>query len=365
MVLTPQRRYAAPPTALWVVPVGRLAGVARHVLDVAGHGIPGWRVVVLCPPGPLAGRLEAMGAPVLAAAVGPEAGVGASVRSVRHALRTLRPAVVHSHLPYADLVVSAAGVGSGAALVSTEHGIAADDAVYHGNATRSATMAAVHGVRLRRVDAVVAVSQATARAIRDKWHPPADLPIRVVRNGVDPLADRPGTGRPGPGLHVVSLSRLAPEKRLPDLLESFALLLADHPEARLTVAGEGPLGDALATLRTRLGLQDAVDLPGHVDPVPLLRSADVLAQLSVWENGSYAVLDALVHGVGVAATAVGGNVEMLPPRCLVDADDHRSVAEVLLEQASEPSARPALPGGWPTVQQMCASVADVYAEVGA
>ena len=42
----------SPPTALWVVPVSDLAGVARHVLDVARSGIPGWRLVV---PGP-AGR---------------------------------------------------------------------------------------------------------------------------------------------------------------------------------------------------------------------------------------------------------------------------------------------------------------------
>ena len=44
-------------TALWVVPVSDLAGVARHVLDVAGAGLPGWRLTVLAPPGPLPDRL--------------------------------------------------------------------------------------------------------------------------------------------------------------------------------------------------------------------------------------------------------------------------------------------------------------------
>ena len=39
----------APPTALWVVPVGDVAGVARHVLDVVEVGVPGYRLVVLLP----------------------------------------------------------------------------------------------------------------------------------------------------------------------------------------------------------------------------------------------------------------------------------------------------------------------------
>lgn len=37
------------PTALWVVPVADLGGVARHVLDVAAVGLPRTRLVVLCP----------------------------------------------------------------------------------------------------------------------------------------------------------------------------------------------------------------------------------------------------------------------------------------------------------------------------
>ena len=57
MVLTP-------PTALWVIPVSDLAGVARHALDVARAGIPGWRVVFLTPPGDLPRELRAVGAAV-------------------------------------------------------------------------------------------------------------------------------------------------------------------------------------------------------------------------------------------------------------------------------------------------------------
>ena len=95
--------------------------------------------------------------------------------------------MVHSHLSYADLVAAAA-VPRRVALVTTEHGIAADDRVYHGSAAKSAVMARAHTLRLRRFDAVIAVSNATKRAMADKWHP-------RQRSG-DPQRRRPAADAP-------------------------------------------------------------------------------------------------------------------------------------------------------------------------
>jgi glycogen(starch) synthase len=141
-------------TALWVVPVANLAGVARHVLDVAGAGIPGWRLVVLCPDGPLAERLTAGGTAVVTGEFGPDAGFRASFRTLQRTVRGLNPDVVHSHLSYADVVAAAVlATDRRTRLVTTEHGIAADDLVYHGSAWKARVKAALHTVRLRRADA--------------------------------------------------------------------------------------------------------------------------------------------------------------------------------------------------------------------
>ncbi len=345
------------PLALWVLPVSDLGGVARHVLDVTEVGVPGYRVAVLCPPGPLADRLRAAGAEVTTGPVGPEHGVRSALTATRSAVRALRPAVVHSHLSWADVVTAAATVGSGTALVSTEHGIADDDLVYHGTAWRSRVKAALHTVRLRRADAVIAVSDATARSVRARWHPGRSTTVHVVRNGVDPLPrDEPR----GPGLHVCSIARFAPEKRLDALVRAFASLAATHSDARLTLAGTGREEPSVRRLVNELGLADATDLPGHVDPGDLLARADVLVQLSVWENCSYSLLDALVHGVGVVATPVGGNPEILPSAALVPHDEPAAVADAVARQGLEPSTRPALPAGWPTRAAMCADIAAVY-----
>ncbi|MBM6399140.1 glycosyltransferase family 4 protein [Phycicoccus sonneratiae] len=350
----------APPLALWVVPVAELGGVARHVLDTAAVGLPGYRLVVQCPPGPLAERLRELKAAVTTAPVGPEHGVRESVSAVRHAVHALAPAVVHSHLAWADVVVAAATVGASAAVVSTEHGIAGDDLVYHGTAWRSRLRAGLHTARLRRADAVIAVSEATARTLRAKWHPGRGTAVHVVPNGVDPLPDTPDRS---PGLHVVSVARLAPEKRLDDLLRAVAVLHGRHPEARLTLAGSGPEEASLRAFVTDLGLGDVVDLPGHVDAPSLLERADVLVQLSVWENCSYSLLDALVHGAGAVATPVGGNPEILPPDALVAATDAGAVADAVERQALDPTTRPRLPDGWPTREEMTARVTEVYDSV--
>ncbi|MDU0347528.1 glycosyltransferase family 4 protein [Actinomyces sp. MRS3W] len=345
------------PIALWAVPVAELGGVARHVLDVARVGLPRTRLVVLCPPGPLADALRAQGTPVLAEPFGPQAGLRASVGSLRHAVRTLRPAVLHTHLAWADIAAALAiPVSWPVRLVSTEHGIAAPghDAVYHASASRRRLMAAVHTARCERFDALIAVSRATADAMRVTWHPRRD--IVVIPNGVDVVAARQARK---PGLRILSLARLAPEKRIGELLKAFSLLHRDHREARLTVAGTGVEEPALRRSVQALGLGDSVTFPGFLDAAAALASHDVLAQLSVWENCSYSLLDAVAAGLGVVATPVGGNPEILPTRCLVAADDLRGLAAHLEIQGLELSARPSL-GSWPSVAQMCARVVDVY-----
>ncbi|SEB68040.1 Glycosyltransferase involved in cell wall bisynthesis [Nocardioides exalbidus] len=344
------------PTALWVVPVSNIAGVARHVLDVAASGIPGWRLVFLTPPGDLPERLRELGAVVHEAPFGPDHGLGPSVRSVREVVRRERPAVVHAHLAYAD-IAAALAVGRGPALVTTEHGIARDDVVYHRSGAKTRVMAAVHTARLRRFDAAVAVSRATADAMVAKWHPAK--PVTVIHNGVDVV---PGAS-PTTGLRILSLARLSPEKRLPALVDGFAELRRIHPEARLTLAGTGEEEKTLRGQVDRLGLGDVVDLPGFVDPEPAMASHDVLAMMSVWENCSYALLDAAARGMGVVASDVGGNPEVLPPHALVDAEDREAVATLLETQGLDLAARPGL-ADWLSVADMCERIAEVYVPFG-
>jgi glycosyltransferase involved in cell wall biosynthesis len=323
--------FRGAPVALWVIPVAELGGVARHVLDATRQGIPGWRIVVLCPEGALARRLRAQGAAVFTAPFGPEAGFRASRASLARVSRALRPQIVHSHLAYADIVNAWTPLPRGTRRFTTEHGIAGEDSVYHHSDAQARIMALVHRSRFPRFDGVIAVSRATRDAMIAKWH--VAQPVTVIPNGVEvPVGFAPHR-EDAETLRILSLARLAPEKRLDKLITAFALVKEHRPEATLTIAGDGPLRDELLALGHRLGVADSLSLPGHLDAGAAMDDADVLVQLSVWENCSYTLLDARARGMRIIASDAGGNGEIVERASLLRSVDAASVAAALLSGA--------------------------------
>lgn len=345
------------PIALWVVPVPEIGGVARHVLDVArAGGIPGYRFMVLCPDGQLAEALRTLGAAVLTGPFGPDAGFAASLRTLRRTIKALRPGVVHSHLAYADIMAAAATRGLDVSLISTEHGIAPDDGLYHDSRAQAELMKRVHEARILAFDRLIAVCQSTKDVMETTWHP--RRPVDVVLNGVD----RPDTlPERTPGFRFASIARLSPEKNIDLLLKAFAQVLEQEPSATLVVAGSGPLEQDLKHLAGSLGLGDHVDFAGFVPADEVLSHSDVVVQLSAWENCSYTLLDACAYGLGVVATPVGGNPEILPARCL-SSGNPGAIASLMLVQARDLRARPGLAAGWPTVREMCREIGQTYEE---
>jgi glycosyltransferase involved in cell wall biosynthesis len=350
------------PLALWVVPVGDFGGVARHVLDAASCGIPGWRIVVLAPEGPLVEACKQAGIAVIAGAFGPEHGLRSSMQCLRHLSERLHPSVIHTHLAYADLTAAASfPLRRGPVLVSTEHGISGDRSLYQKRGLHSRVMAFAHRTRLRAFDGVIAVSGSTADQMQRRWFPPSRLQITVLPNGIDHV--NAVTAPRMDGLRISTISRLSHEKRLGDTLEAFAALLRRESSAHLTIAGDGPDREELLNRCTQLGIEGAVSFPGFMKAQELLRRTDVLVQLSAWENCSYTILDAINAGVGVVATPVGGNPEILPPRCLIESGDPVATASLICDQARSIEHRPTLPDGWPTVADMTTAISDFYESV--
>lgn len=356
------------PVALHCVPVPDFGGVARHLSDLAETGLPGYRLVVLCPPGPLSARLKELGTEVREASFGTTAGFSTSRATLNTLIDELKPAIVHSHLAYADIVAAATvklrkvnklwhpGTHT-PRLFTTEHGIAGDDAVYHGTSWRSRLMELVHRVRLWGTDGVLAVSQSTADQMKRKW---GARTVQVVYNGVDTqqvaAAVEACRLEPQPGaLRVLSLSRLAPEKGLDVLVEAFAAVRQQIPGATLEIAGSGEKAQDLQQQVMSLGIATSVNFPGFVDPIKAMGRSDLLVQLSVWENCSYTLLDAKAAGLAVVATAVGGNPEILDGKELVPSLNQmnrqaavRAVTQRMIERSTAVQAE----FHWPTKKHM-------------
>ncbi len=348
------------PLALWVLGAGDIAGVGRHALDVAGHGVPGWRVEFLVEEGPLAADLRGIGAVVteLPGPFGKHTGTARSLTTFRRVVRQQQPDLVHSHLSWADVVAGLGLVRSPVPAVTTEHGIADVKGLYNAR-MRGDLMRQLHRWRLRRTAGIIAVSRATRRSMTTQWGPLV-APVQTVQpNGAGVLAavDQP----PRQGLRVGLLARLAPEKRVDLAVRAFAAVHRQRPDSRLLLGGSGPLEPELRALVRQLGLDQVVTFLGYVRPVDFWPEVDVLVQLSAWENCSYSLLDGLRLGRGIVATDVGGNGEFLPPAALVGpSPTTEEVATAILGQEHSSYG---LPAGWPTVGEMTEGIAKVYDEV--
>jgi glycosyltransferase involved in cell wall biosynthesis len=111
----------------------------------------------------------------------------------------------------------------------------------------------------------------------------------------------------GRGPVIVQAAMLRPEKGHRIMLQAFASLRQDHPDAVLVFAGSGPEAASLAQLSHTLGVSGAVCFAGLVQPVaPLLAKADLVVMPSLEEPLGLSQVEALALGTPVVVSDAGG-----------------------------------------------------------
>jgi glycosyltransferase involved in cell wall biosynthesis len=137
---------------------------------------------------------------------------------------------------------------------------------------------------------------------------------------------------------VLSAGRLSQEKAVPDLIRA-AGLLRDLP-VHIIVVGDGPEHANVKAAAAQAGIANRVRLMGHVkDVTPYFAVADVLALPSLSEGSPNALLEAMMAGVPVVATATGGIPEMVSNEVsalLVKPRDIEAMAHALRRVLTEP-----------------------------
>lgn len=194
----------------------------------------------------------------------------------------------------------------------------------------------------------------------DRYCPDAGVyePMRGVgdRRGVEDrrrVGERGGRSRAsaletdgGDPLAFLTVRRLSPRMGHGMLLDAFARVAHDHPEARLYVAGDGTLREELERQAADLAVTDRVTFLGYV-PDRDLPSAYATADCFVLptrrlEGFGLATLEALASGTPVVATPVGGTTEILagierddrvPATMVVESVDADSLADRMLAWA--------------------------------
>jgi len=126
---------------------------------------------------------------------------------------------------------------------------------------------------------------------------PVDIGLfRAAAGGAVPV--------PGPPV-VLSVGRLVPGKGFEELLRAFALLRRDVPQALLRIAGDGADRLRLEGLAADLGLRDAVEFLGFVEPAALARlyrASAVFAFASLHDTFAAVIPEAMAAGAVVAAS---------------------------------------------------------------
>jgi glycosyltransferase involved in cell wall biosynthesis len=185
----------------------------------------------------------------------------------------------------------------------------------------------------RHLDALVSVSDASARAVELSLGL-ARGAVRTIYNGVDiePKSDAEGGATTATGRSeavVGAVGRLAPEKGFDVLLQAMALLPGTHA----VVAGDGPEREHLERLTRELGIASLVTFAGWVEAAwPEHLAPDVLAVPSRQESFGLVAAEALMAGIPVVASAVGGLPEVLEDGAvgmLVPPEDPSALADAI------------------------------------
>lgn len=171
-------------------------------------------------------------------------------------------------------------------------------------------------IALGRTAALVVPSRNLERIALEVWKQPRSR-VQRIANGIDtrayaapPARDALPTVIKRRGeMWIGTLAGLREVKNLPALVRAMPHL----PEHwHLVIAGEGPEREALTRLKTELGLDDRVHLPGfYAQPERLVGLFDIFALSSRSEQFPISVVEAMAAGLPVVAPRVGDVGEMV------------------------------------------------------
>jgi len=222
------------------------------------------------------------------------------------------------------------------------------------NAHACAAAASMHaGIARDRIE-VVANGVAIPAAM-----PPEQRSVMRRQIGCPP--DRPF------GLFV---GRCVVEKNLACLIRALARLPGEQ-RPWMAFAGDGPLRAETEALAVAAGVDGDIRFLGErTDATELMQAADFLVLPSVQEGMSNAVLEAMASGCAVAASAVGGNPELIKDGVtglLFGSNDHAALATCLMRLAHDVELRQRMAAealarvqSLHSVPAMVASMAAVY-----
>jgi glycosyltransferase involved in cell wall biosynthesis len=193
----------------------------------------------------------------------------------------------------------------------------------------------------------VSVSAHVAGGVQQLYHPSSSF---IIRNGTDTAkfsgnSNNRAVWRKNNSISedawvLACVARLHHQKNHNLLLDTFAGIAKQIPQALLLLAGSGPLEEELSRKTLALGLQEKVRFLGDRDDLDaLLQACDVAVSTSNWEGLSISLIEAMAAGKPIVATNVGGVPELVKHSTtgfLVPSGDQHQFTKALLVLQANP-----------------------------
>ena len=237
-----------------------------------------------------------------------------------------QPDIVHAHMMTGVVLARALRVGFGYAVVSTVHNEFQRSAVLMGWADR-----------------VIAVSKAVAQSMARRGIPQNKL--RVVNNGTlgSPRTRQLKEYQPMPLQRpaIATVAGMYRRKGIAELIEAFAQIAGDFPEAHLYLVGNGPDREMFEAQAQSTAVSDRIHFEGfQPEPQRYLLATDIFVLASHRDPSPLVIPEAREAGCAIIASDVDGIPEALSggqAGLLVPPSNSQSLAVALRQLLSDPS----------------------------
>jgi glycosyltransferase involved in cell wall biosynthesis len=228
---------------------------------------------------------------------------------LRQSLRIFQPHIAQSFLFSANTLVRLPGVVPPACRI-----IISERCV---DSWKSRWQLTIDRWLVQRADALVGNSASVLEFYRKLGFPPEKthlIPNAAPAPGA-PLSR--ATARkmlqlPEDGPVIGFVGRLAPQKRLRDLVWAFQLLHQVRPDARLVLIGDGPARTTLESLTDTFDSRPKITFAGHrTDAAALLPALDAFVLPSEFEGMSNSLMEAMQQGLPCVVSNIPANTELI------------------------------------------------------
>ena len=272
-----------------------------------------------------------------------------------HAMRDLvdqfQPDIIHCHGGRANLMGAIVRRSRRVPVLTTVHSDYRLD--YLGNPLKQHTFGAANSVALRFLDFYQPVADRMARTLIERGFDPE----RIVKiyNGMEfhrpegdfdraqYLKDNYGTEIDDGDVLCGIAARLTAVKDIATTVRAFAAALADAPQLRLFIAGEGEDEEMLKKLAAQLHVSDRVTFCGWVSPIePFFRAMDINLLSSVSETFPYSILEGVCAGCATICSDVGGMPELIDTGengYIFPVGDYKKLSEYMARLANDAALR--------------------------